>query len=139
MPITIRWDDQEKRIVRWDFEGAWTWREYSTAQQKSNEMMAAVDGTVDIIGNVSKSPSLPANALSFYRSSLNASAPNIGTIILVGTSGFVHQMVGLFVRMFGSKMPGTDFAFADSDDEARILLAERRARNEPEKRKGTAT
>jgi hypothetical protein len=126
MGIRVQWDNDDKTIVRWDFDGPWKWDDYFVAQLESNRLLDSVDHLVDIIGNIQKSRLLPPSAVSVYRSSLKSAAPNLGLIVLVGSSSFVRQMVNIFMKLFRFKGPGTDFRFADSEEEARQIIAEYR-------------
>jgi hypothetical protein len=128
MGIRVRWDNDEKTIVRWDFDGPWKWDEFFVAQHESNLLLDSVDYLVDIIGNVQNSRILPPSALTVYRSTLKKAAPNMGIIVLVGSSTFIQQMVNIFMKLFRFKGPGTDFRFANTDDEARAVIAEYRSR-----------
>jgi hypothetical protein len=127
MTIRVQWDNTEKTIVRWDFDGSWEWNEYFVAQYESNCLLDSVDYLVDIIGNVQKSHLLPANALSVYRNSLKNVSPNIGIIVLVGSSSFIRQMVNIFMKVFRFKGPGTDFRFAATEADAHQMITDYRA------------
>jgi len=134
MSIAVNWYNDDKTIIYWKFAGKWDWNEYAEAQDVSNAMLDTVDHTVDVIGNVQESPSLPANALSVYRSNLSSAHPNTGLIVLVGASMFVEQMVRLLKQMFRNKVAGTNFEFAKSDEEALALIASRSTSKTPDRR-----
>lgn len=90
-------------------------------------MLETVDHTVAVIADLKESPVLPANALSLYRSYVHRAAENTGIIVLVGASRLVKTMVEVFLRINPRKnAPGTHFAFADTMDEARALIARQR-------------
>ena len=126
MGISVNWANEEQTIVRWIFDGPWTWQDFLDAQTQSNALLATVDHRVDIVGNLINSPSLPANALSAYKGVLKRAAPNIGLIVLVGSSSFVKAMVRTFNSIFRGSAPGTNFAFANSEAEAFEVIAKDR-------------
>ncbi len=130
MSIQVQWDNEQKTVVRWDFTGNWKWDEFLLAQHESNKLLSSVDYMVDIIGNVEQSRLLPPSALTVYRSTLKNTAPNLGLIILVGSSPFIRQMVGIFMKISRFKGPGSDFRFADSNGQARTMIAAYRSRVE---------
>ncbi len=59
MSISVQWDNPEQTIVRWDFDGEWTWEMFRKAQYASNQLILSVRHRVDIIGDVTRSPSTP--------------------------------------------------------------------------------
>src|SRR5882672_2328746 len=67
MPIQVEWDNEEKNLIRWNFVGKWTAQELRATIQKSNEMFAAQDHTVNHIIDLSQAESLPANVINEIR------------------------------------------------------------------------
>jgi hypothetical protein len=125
--ISVEWGDEARTIVFWGFNGVWTWADFSVAQEKATRMVEMVDHTVAVIADMKHSPVLPANALSLYRSVVHRSAENTGLIVLVGASRLVKTMVQVFLRINPrNDLPGTNFAFADTVDEAHALIAQNR-------------
>lgn len=127
MAISVSWDDDQHTIVRWVFGAGWTWDDFSTAQQMSNQLIESVDYSVDIIGDLSNTSGLPANALTAYRGFVDWTASNLDMIVLVGAGRFVKAMVSVFVKVMPGKAPGTHFVFADTLDRAYALIAEHQA------------
>jgi hypothetical protein len=41
MAVHAAWDNAEKTIMRWTFEGVWTWDEYYTLRTETNQKIAA--------------------------------------------------------------------------------------------------
>ena len=123
MAISVQWDNLEQTIVRWDFVGEWDWAMYLDAQRQSNMLIQSVEHHVDVIGDVSRSPLLPKNALGNYNSFQRNTLDNHGLIVLVGTSSFVRNMVTMFTKLY--KVSGQGFAFADTLEEARAMLTKR--------------
>lgn len=127
MTITVDWHDDARTIVRWVFPAHWTWEDYNEAQVASNALLASVDYTVDIIGDLTVSSSLPPAALTGYKNTLRRSPSNTGLIVLVKSNFFVKAMVETLKTLVPSGTPGTDFDFADTIEEAEALIRQRQA------------
>lgn len=132
MRISVEWVDDRQSILRWVFPRRWSWEDYSTVKQESATILAEIDHSVDVIGDLTNSDGLPANALTAYRGFVNATPANVDLIVLVGASRFVQAMVNVFLRVVPGKTPGTHFVFADSVDAACTLIAEHQAKRELE-------
>jgi hypothetical protein len=121
MPITAEWGNNEKTIAYWDFEGVWTWDEFRSTQAQSIAMMRTVDHPVDVIANMERCQLFPQNAIMNYRVTELISAPNRGRTVIVGGNVFIKALVATYNRIF--KNPHNSLLLADSDEEARALLA----------------
>lgn len=119
--IEVCWDNLEQTIVRWDFVGDWDWKMFQEAQQQSDKLLQSVEHRVDIIGDVRNSPVLPKNAFGNYNKFQRNTLDNKGWIILVGANPFVKSMVTIFDKLH--RVSGLGFAFADTPEEARAMLA----------------
>ena len=49
MGVVVDWTDAEKKIIRYDFPGEWTWDDLYAAMNRVNEMMATVPYNVYIV------------------------------------------------------------------------------------------
>ncbi len=127
MAISVAWYDDTQTIVQWVFPAHWTWTDYDEAQAASNALLASVDYTVDIIGDLTASSGLPPMALTTYKNTLRRSVDNTGLIVLVGGSFFIKTMVSALKAVVPSTTPGTDFAFADTVEAAEALIRQRQA------------
>ena len=127
MPITVHWDDPHQTIVRWDFEGAWTWQDFYQAQAESDALITSVEHTVDVVANVARSPSLPRNPLSRYRQARQSTPRNRGVVVVVGANSFVMSIIQIYNPVFGRKLRD-EFLFADTLDDARTLIKQFRQR-----------
>lgn len=123
MPITITWDNAEQTVLRWDYQGEWTWQELLDANEISYAMVAAQPHIVDIIVDMTHSPTLPSNTISLYRSLRHQirTAENAGTTILIGCSPYVKAIIYTLSRI--PRLYIHQFSVADSLAEARAILA----------------
>ena len=63
MAINVTWDNEEKTILRFTYEGPWDWEEFYASMAEGYAMMDAVGCKVDHIYDISNSPMLPKNAI----------------------------------------------------------------------------
>lgn len=131
MTITVQWDDEAKTIVRWVFDGKWTWDEYNRAMTESNERVRDVDHFVDAIMDLSHSNMLPSNVLSNTHAARDEIQPkNIRWIYIVSHQALLKALINIFTRLyerFGkgglSMVESLDAAYADIQKRRAALAA----------------
>lgn len=124
MPIQAKWNNDEKTVLRYDFEGRWTWDEYFGVMAQITNMMKSVDHRVDAIANM-KPGIMPTSgsAMSSARSALRKLPPNCGVVVVV-TNSFISAMLALFKqfdRDLGKLLRG-----ATSVEEAHRIIEQER-------------
>jgi hypothetical protein len=103
MSIHYEWDNEEKTIIRYDFDGKWTWEEFRDKQTEANALFAEVDHPVDVILDLLKSESRPTNLFVHIRESEAHRPPNHGRLVVVRSGQFVRTMLATYQRLFGSR------------------------------------
>jgi hypothetical protein len=96
MNIKVSWDNEDKTIIRYDFEGTWTWADFRTAAEEAFAMTRSVEHTVDTISNFYPGVMLPPNAMFQFRQIMEDAPPNRGVNVIVGSSAFIRTMVMIF-------------------------------------------
>jgi hypothetical protein len=106
MPISIGWDEmkidgQEKSIMRWTFDGSWTWSELMQLAAHSHNMVASVaPRKVDVI--VVSGPKgyiLPSgNALAEVGCAIDMRASNLNRIVVVTTPGIFAALTRTLIK-----------------------------------------
>ncbi len=131
MPVTVEWDNEEKTVIRFDYDGAYTWEDVYNAMDKSNKMMETVEHSVAHIIDVRKAGSVPPNALSHARRIEAKTHPRRSYHVTVGANTFVRVMFNTFtkLKMSVSAERGLNY-FTSSIDEARAWIAEQQAQTE---------
>lgn len=127
MPVSVQWDDEAKTILRYTYQGQWTWQELYTAANEGNAMIEDLDYNVSCIIDLSSSRILPQNAL-VHGKNLNTRTPrNVEMNVVVGANALVRSVVDAFMRVYSSLMKITKVRFAANLDEARAIIARVRA------------
>jgi hypothetical protein len=124
MSVNVSWDNDDKTIIRYDFDGQWTWNDFNAATVDAFAMTRSVDHRVDSISYFNKGAALPPNALFQFRRAMANAPKNRGKTVIVGGSAFIKTMVAVFSHL--NRELGERLALADTLDEARANLTARR-------------
>lgn len=125
MPIVVNWDDPEKTLLRWDFNGLWDWPQVFTATEQSVRMRQEVEHSVSIILNLERATPLKPGAINHTKTALSFSPEGRDLVVVAGQSVFVQSVVDIFRKMNVSM--ADKFVGVHSVNEARKLIASRRA------------
>ncbi len=128
MPITTIWDSEEEGIIRFVFQGRWTWADIEQAREAGVEMSrASSHPAVCVIADMRNTSIMPEGAIQQTRNSLKTPLPpnNLNFTVIVGASMFVEMFYNVLKRIFQAQMTST-YAIASSLEEARALIEQRR-------------
>ncbi len=121
MGVSTQWDNEEKTVIRYVYEGRWTWDEYYPAHQEAREMTKSVEHIVHVIVDVRNSTLLPKGALTHSRSALDNKPANEGITVIVGANFFIQVMANAARRI--DPEPCKRYRFGSTIEEAHALLA----------------
>jgi hypothetical protein len=126
MPITLAWDNDDKTILRWDFEGDWNWNLVKETLGKSVAMRQTVGHDVALIFDMRDAAPLRAGALHQTAENLAAAPEGRQVLIVVGQGTFMQAMVAIFQKVYPTMK--NEIKHAATLDEARALIKEIRSR-----------
>lgn len=127
MPITVQWDDEAQTIMRWLFDGKWSWDEYNRAMTESNQQVRSVEHPVDAIMDLTHSSVLPSNVLSNTHAAREENQPkNIRWIYIVSRQPLLKALINIFGRLYQRFSKG-GLSMVDSLEAAYDDLKARRA------------
>lgn len=122
MGVRATWDNQEKTVLLFAFDGQWTWDDYYRAREEAHVLMCSVAHRVDVIALMQHSTTItvtPKVLLEFQRAI--AFAPkNWGAVVLVGSSSGVQVFYNTVNRLY--RHLSNRLMLAETLDEARALL-----------------
>jgi hypothetical protein len=121
MTINIVWDNPEKTIARYDYEGKWSWEELYKALQEFHQMLDTVNHPVDVIIDMQRTRLLPENVLARGSNVGQMVHPNQGITVVVGANSLVRAMADLYKRIYAKK--AANFFMASKLDEAHAIIA----------------
>ena len=132
MSVTIQWDNEEKTILRYDMSGFWTWDEFFPAFEQGKQMISEVEHEVSFIVNPLDNQSrnhIPTSVLTHIRSINRNVPPNAGPTVSVSVSNFARALIRTLSYL--APQIAERYFFADSLEQARILLKERTGQEQP--------
>jgi hypothetical protein len=121
MPITVQWDNDEQRVMRYTFEGRWTWDEYHHAIDEAFGLVKDLPYIVNMMLDFSSSNLFPSNALTHFSSSMKTPPRDFDAVVVVSGSRFVDTLVSILSRV--SSKIGEKLIVVKSLDEGRTYLA----------------
>jgi len=123
MSVKVSWDKNDKKTIRYDFEGRWMWDEFYAAAENAFALTRSVEHTVDSISFFRPGAYLPPNALMHFRRAMVNAPKNRGVTVIVGGSMFIKTMVTVFSKL--NRQLGERLLLADTLEQARVMLAAR--------------
>jgi hypothetical protein len=127
MPVTVFWEDPEKTVVRYDFQGSWTWDELYAVYYEAIGMEKSVTHRVDVILDMSTSSRIPGNAILHVKNLAEKQPSNMGISVFVTRNPFIVSMYNMAVRVYGKV--AFYFRIAKTLDEAHAMIATARQAN----------
>ncbi len=122
MGLKLDWDNQERTVIRCEFTGEWTWREFKGVMRTCFAMITVVDHNVDVILDLRKSQYVPRRTTPYAHQSEIDAPSNCGLIAFVSQDCDAHMALALFRR--AHKQLDKRFLSIDSLEEARNLLTQ---------------
>ena len=126
MTAKFDWDNAEQTVGRYDLTGNWTWDELDEVMDESWAKIAKRDVVIDSI-LIFENRSLPPNAMPHLRKLATERPANTGILVAIGAGIIQRSVVQVFTRAYSSTLRReVPIMFADSLDEARQILAQKR-------------
>lgn len=129
MSISVKWDNPEQTVLRYEFGERWNWQAFEAAVERGFTLMEAVPHTVDVVMDMRKSQRLPDGALLWWKKALAAAPRNQGQTVMVGSSREVLAAMSMFRRI--NKRYSGSVALARSVLAARGILQRGREQRSP--------
>jgi hypothetical protein len=127
MSIKVSWDNADQTVIRYDFEGPWTWADFRIAAEEAFAMTRSVEHTVDTISNFLPGVLLPPNAMFQFRQIMEDAPKNRGINVIVGSSAFIRTMVMMFSSI--NRQLAKRLIVVDKIEQARAVLDEGRKKS----------
>src|SRR5262249_9020448 len=120
MPIIVKWDNEEKTIIRYFYEGNWTWDDAHQAMLDAVEMTKSVPHVVDAIIDISAIKGLPLGAITQFRTSRKLKPANRGLLIIISSNLIFNTLPKVAQSLFPQS--AADYRLAKNEDEAITIL-----------------
>jgi len=123
MSIKVLWDNTEKTIIRYMYEGRWTWDDFQIAYTEAKVMLDEVNHKVALIIDVRNSSLLPNGILSRAKNQTRTRHPNEDTVVIVGANAFVRAIYDVMRNLYADAIQKRGYYLASTVEEAHTLLA----------------
>ena len=120
MSVRVYWEDEGRTIVRYDFDGLWSWDELYTAYYEAIAMETSVEHRVDVILDLRRSGRVPGNALLHVKNFSDRQPVNIGLSVFVTSNSFLVSLYNVGVKFY-SKI-GHYFRVAPTIEAAHAMI-----------------
>ncbi len=126
MGIRVIWDNEDRTILRYVYEGRWDQADFNKAYAEAKTMLDSVNHKVGIIIDVQKSHLIPNGIISRSRNLVTTPSLNEGTNVIVGANGFIRSLVDTFTKIWRhGPLEHRQIIFASTLEEARKMLSAR--------------
>lgn len=126
MAVVAEWDNPERTVVRLIYTGAWTWLEHRDAIAKMGQLMQQADHEVDLIIDVSAAAGLPQGAIGNLGATIKSPPPNWSKgAVVVSSKPLARVIMQAVMKVYGRVAKGQHYRFAETLEEARLMLLER--------------
>jgi len=92
MGIQVVWDDDAKRMIRYNFDERWSWDEFFAAREGAIRLIDTVSHKIGVIMDLPPNIEVPPNVLTNVRSALRTKHPNTVVIVFVITTPLLRTM-----------------------------------------------
>jgi hypothetical protein len=120
MTVTAKWDNEEQTVLRYVYEGQWTWDEAWEAMAEAAAMTTTVPHIVDAIIDMSASKGMPIGAITQLRTSRKLKPSNRGLFIIISNSTLFNTLPKIVQTLFPKAV--SDYRVAKSEEEAALIL-----------------
>lgn len=128
MNIQVSWDNQDHKVIRYDYSRGWSWEDFRQAGKIALDMMNEASHTVHIIANFADGAFPPMGALGRFKTA-QESLPKQSVVVVVGGGLFINALVSTFSRAYRGL--GSNLLVANSLEDARAKVAHLLARSDP--------
>jgi hypothetical protein len=123
MGIAVRWDNNERTIIRYTYTARWTWDELYTALAEQAALQASVTHEVAILVDARNTNIVPEGFIAQVKRVAERMPPHTGLRIIVSGNPFIKSLFLLVSKLF-PHMIG-DMLFVATIEGAYSLLHER--------------
>ncbi len=121
MKITVVWDNTEQTLIRFDFNGRWSFDDFFEATRTAHGMIEARthQKPVATLLNFNKYPVTTGNLISFAQRGIAHKHAQTAVVILVTENSFIEAIRKTLVKVYPTV--GSSFLQANTLDQGRIV------------------
>jgi hypothetical protein len=119
--VEIRWDNEEKTILRYVFIGDWTWDDYLGCLNEGRKMMAEIEHPVCVLNDMQQMGKLQPNFASTAKSVISSRPKNTGLAIFLTSNTFFYKVMYRVLAQLIPNVP-TEYILVNSEEAAYTKL-----------------
>lgn len=124
MPVSIKWDNENRNVLCISYVSPWTADEHQNAVKQFMLLMASTDQTIALIYDFTDGNILPPDALMRFMMGITQPRPkNTGMIVAVGADNMMIKVARILRRVYPTMT--NMIVETETLDEARALLIKR--------------
>ncbi len=101
MGIRVFWEDDNQRVIRWEFEGKWTWQEVYQASQESIALREQVGHAAVVLVDQRKATNaVPAGAVHHLSNLIHMGRADRRLLVIVTPFEFYHQLARIVLGVY---------------------------------------
>jgi hypothetical protein len=126
MSIAVEWENDAKTILRFTYEGRWSWEDFYAKIGEGNEMIATVSHPVVSLVDMRKSSHIPPDAIEHIRRIIDISAQeqNTNVSVFVGAVLLQEMLIKTVNKSYPDVAANSMFRFTKTIEEGRALAEE---------------
>jgi hypothetical protein len=122
MPVRVSWDNPQQTVVRYEFDGRWTWDEFAEATQQCGALIRTQAHVVNILADMRQGIVPSRYAIMQVKNAYDRAADNTGLMIIVTSDRFITLLYQAFRVLYPDL--AERIRIFDDLDEARTTLNE---------------
>lgn len=128
MPVTVKWENDEKRVLRIVYLGRWTVEDAYAIRDQIRALIAEVGHEVDSIHDMRQGGFLPPSILTHTREIMSVPVTQMRLVVLVGSNSFVQTMYNVFSKVYPRLVERNNFRMVQSIEAAHELIQKQQSR-----------
>ena len=116
MPVQVRWYNEDKRILYYDFQGEWTWDEYFTALAEGRAIMRSVEYDICLLNDMRHASHIPNGFMSKAQTVVGSRPDNTGRVVFIATQTFFLNLLDTVRRVLPAF--GANYYYEESEERA---------------------
>ncbi|MGD8456225.1 MAG: hypothetical protein PVF83_07580 [Anaerolineales bacterium] len=121
MSIEVKWDNEEKTIIRWVYSSDFCWEDYERGQRDQRVMIENVKHKFVTIFDLSQIKELPAYPISKFPKLMRDVPSQQEFLVIVSSNRIIQNLGRIFTRVYWMNI-----IFASSLEGAYKLIEDRR-------------
>ncbi len=122
MPINVMWNNDDKTVLSFIYEGKWDLNDFYQALHNGNILLDEVAHSVALVMDVQGSRMIPNGFMGALSNISKKLHPNTGVLIMVGVNAFARAFIATYRKIYPEKNGDRSIHFAADYDEVQNMV-----------------